>query len=352
MHILEPENPLLERWLSDHGLPPFRAKQIRRWLFGSKIENFREMTNLPSDLREALAQDFQFWTTRIAAHSCAEDGTEKLLLELTDRQRIECVLLREANRRTACISSQVGCAMGCVFCASGLDGVVRNLTAGEMVEQMLRLGRLLPEGERLSHIVIMGMGEPLANIDRLLPALAQAEKNDGLGISPRRVTISTVGLPDAINRLARGPTYYNLAVSLHAADDVLRNQLVPVNKTIGLSAVLKAADDYFAVSRRRLTFEYVLLDGVNDSKEHAVRLASLLAGRMALLNLIPYNRVEGLPYQTPDRETIDNFVVILENRGINIQLRRRKGSQIDAACGQLRRMGPQGKSTESVQLKI
>jgi 23S rRNA (adenine2503-C2)-methyltransferase len=219
-----------------------------------------------------------------------------------------------------------------------------------MVEQMLRLGRLLPEGERLSHIVVMGMGEPLANLDRLLPALGEAEKNDGFGISPRRVTISTVGLPDAMNRLARGPTYYNLAVSLHAADDALRNQLVPTNKTIGLRAVLKAADDYFAASRRRLTFEYVLLDGVNDSKEHAVRLASLLAGRMALLNLIPYNRVAGLPYQTPARETIDPFVAILENRGINIQLRRRKGSRIDAACGQLRR-GGQEESTESASLK-
>lgn len=351
MHILEPETPLLEDWLSNHCLPSFRARQIRRWLFGSKAQTFREMTNLPSDLREALSKDFQFWSTHIAAHSCAEDGTEKLLLELTDRERIECVLLRDANRRTACISSQVGCAMGCVFCASGLDGVVRNLTAGEMVEQLLRLGRLLPEGERLSHIVIMGMGEPLANIDRLLPALAEAAKKDGLGISPRRVTISTVGLPDAMDRLARGPAYYNLAVSLHAADDVLRNELVPVNKTIGLSAVLKAADDYFAASHRRLTFEYVLLGGINDSKEHATRLADLLAGRMALLNLIPYNRVEGLPYQTPERRTIDNFVGILENRGINIQLRRRKGSRIDAACGQLRRLRPPGESAGSVQPK-
>ena len=342
MHILDPGSQLLDRWITDRSLPRFRTRQIRRWLFDSKAESFREMTDLPSDLREDLARDFQFWTTRVAAHSRAEDGTEKLLLELHDQQRIECVLLREGGRRTICISSQVGCAMGCVFCASGLDGVVRNLTAGEIVEQMLRLARLLPEAERLSHIVVMGMGEPLANLDHLLRALAAAGDVDGLGISPRRVTISTVGLPAAIGLLAAGPVHYNLAVSLHAADDALRNKLVPVNKSSGLQAIIEAADGYFEASGRRLTFEYVLLGGINDSAADAVGLADLLAGRVALLNLIPYNRVEGLPYQTPTREAIDNFCKLLNDRGINVQVRRRKGARIDAACGQLRRMRPGG----------
>ena len=223
--------------------------------------------------------------------------------------------------------------MGCVFCASGLDGVARNLTAGEIVEQMLRLDRLLPEDERLSHIVVMGMGEPLANVDRLLPALDEASSPAGLGISARRITISTVGLPVAIQRLAEGNCRYNLAVSLHAPDDELRNQLVPVNKNIGLAEILAAADHYFESSGRRLTFEYVLLAGLNDQPDHARRLAALLRGRTALLNVIPYNPVADLPYRTPSASAVDRFLKILRDAGINVYVRERKGDKIDAACG-------------------
>jgi 23S rRNA (adenine2503-C2)-methyltransferase len=340
MHILEPGSNTVDTWVSNHDLPAFRSRQIRRWLFASRVESFDEMTDLPVTIREALNRDFQWWTTRVVTHCRDGDGTEKLLLELADGQRIECVLLRESGRRTICISSQVGCAMGCVFCASGLDGVVRNLSAGEMVEQMLRVSRLLPGDERLSHIVVMGMGEPLANVDRLLPALAEAGQSDGLGISPRRVTISTVGLPAAIRKLAAVEAHYNLAVSLHAANDSLRDKLVPVNKKTGLRSILSAADDYFSASGRRLTFEYVLLGGINDRRKDAVELAELLGERRILLNLIPYNPVKGLPYQTPDREAIGAFSNILAQRGVNIQIRRRKGSRIDAACGQLRRIKP------------
>lgn len=338
MHLLEPNSSELTDWLAERGIPAFRARQIRHWLFATRIEDFSDMTDLPATLREELTGQFRIWTTNIVTHSVAADGTEKLLLELADGQRIECVLLRDGPRRTICISSQVGCAMGCVFCASGLDGVVRNLTAGEIVEQMLRLARLLPEGERLSHIVVMGMGEPLANLDRLLPALAEAERQDGLGISPRRVTISTVGLPLAMHRLADRASKYNLAVSLHAPDDCLRNELVPVNRNTGLAEIMQAADRYFETSGRRLTFEYVLLADINDRAEHARRLAKLLRGRPALLNVIPYNPVAGLPYRTPSAESREAFLAILCEQGINVQVRRRKGNEIDAACGQLRRI--------------
>jgi len=336
-HLLQPDGQTLATWLSEHGWPAYRAAQIRGWLFAGRARSIDDMRNLPKELRTALATDFAMWTTRIVKHKQTEDGTEKLLLELADAQQIECVLLRDGVRRTICISTQVGCAMGCVFCASGLAGVARNLTSGEIVEQMLLLDRLLPAGERLSHIVVMGMGEPLANVDRLLPALKEASSPTGLGISPRRITISTVGIPPALHRLAEQGCRYNLAVSLHAPDDDLRNQLVPVNKNIGLAEILRAADHYFETSGRRLTFEYVLLADLNDRPDQAHRLAALLESRTALVNLIPYNPVAGLPYRTPSDRAVARFVEILRSRGINVQVRERKGDKIDAACGQLRR---------------
>jgi 23S rRNA (adenine2503-C2)-methyltransferase len=236
--------------------------------------------------------------------------------------------------------------MGCVFCASGIDGVVRNLTTGEIVEQLLQLARLLPPHERLSHIVVMGMGEPLANLDRLLPALALAQHPDGLGISQRRITISTVGLPPAMDRLTAENPGYHLAVSLHAADDELRTRLVPVNKAIGVAEVMAAADRYWEASGRRLTFEYVLLGEVNDSADHARRLARLIGGRAALLNVIPYNPVAGMPWKEPTNDARERFIGMLESTGINVQVRRRKGARINAACGQLRRLAAQATSDQ------
>ncbi len=227
--------------------------------------------------------------------------------------------------------------MGCVFCASGLDGVVRNLTRGEIVEQMLHLQRLLPADERLSNIVVMGMGEPLANLPALLPALRDAINPAGLGIGARKITVSTVGLPPAMDRLTAEDCQYHLAVSLHAPDDELRRQLVPVSRNIPLADVLAAADRFFDANHRRLTFEYVLLGDLNDSPAHARRLAELLAGRMALLNVIPYNPVAGLPYKSPTERAQEHFLRILAHAGINVQVRARKGDRIDAACGQLRR---------------
>jgi 23S rRNA (adenine2503-C2)-methyltransferase len=311
--------------------------QIRRWLFSKRAGDYAEMTDLPGPLREELAEHFPLWSTSIVAETQAEDGTEKLLLALADRRQVECVLLRDRVRRTFCISTQVGCGMGCTFCASGLGGLERNLTSGEIIEQVLRLQQRLRDDEKLSHVVVMGMGEPLANLDALLPALDVVRQDDGFRISARRITISTVGLPAAIDRLAGIGAPYRLAVSLHAPNDSLRSRLVPINDRVGLAALLAAADRYFRASGRRLTFEYVLLGGVNDQPEHARELARLLGRRTAFVNVIPYNHVGGLPYRTPSRAAQATFRQILVAAGIAVRFRHRKGSRIDAACGQLRR---------------
>ncbi len=329
--------PEMNSWLQEHGHPAFRANQIRRWLFDSRINEFEEMSDLPKKLRADLVENFKFWETKILVQQQSSDGTEKLLLGLQGGGEIECVLLRDGIRRTICVSSQVGCAMGCVFCASGLNGVERSLTWSEICEQALRLSRLLPADERLSHIVMMGMGDPLANLSGVLPALEEATSPDGLGISARRITISTVGIPAAIRKLADQDCRYHLAISLHAPNDELRNQLVPVNAKTGLNAILGASEYFFEHTGRRLTFEYVLLAGINDQPEHASELAELLAGRGALLNVIPYNPVAGLPYRTPEAKVIFRFRDILESQGIVIKFRQRKGDDINAACGQLRR---------------
>jgi 23S rRNA (adenine2503-C2)-methyltransferase len=338
LSIFEQTPAGLRDWFVQNGLPAYRAGQVRKWLFQKRAAGFDEMTDLPATLRDRLAGEFQIWTTKIVDHRTAADGAEKLLLELGDAQRIECVLLRDDKKHcTACISTQVGCAMGCAFCATGIDGLVRNLSAGEIIEQILQLQRLLQANERLSHVVVMGMGEPLLNLDALLPALAAAVDRNGLGISARRITISTVGLPEGIRRLAHENCQYHLAVSLHAANDALRNQIVPANRGFGVAAILAAADNYFEQTGRRVTFEYVLLAGVNDGPEHAGELAKLLRGRPALINVIPYNCVPGLPYRTPLPSVTARFVEALEHGGLNVNIRHRKGDRIAAACGQLRR---------------
>ncbi len=338
--LLEQSSAQLREWFTGQGLPGYRAGQVRKWLFQKRAESFDRMTDLSAELRSRLAEEFQIWTTKIDRHRESADGSEKLLLALHDDERIECVLLRDDKQHcTVCISSQVGCAMGCAFCATGIDGVVRNLTGGEIIEQMLQLQRLLKPEERLSHVVVMGMGEPLLNLDAVLMGLEAAVSRDGLGIGVRRVTISTVGIPDGIRRLARENCPYHLAVSLHAPDDALRNELVPANRGFGIAAVLAAADEYFERTGRRVTFEYVLLAGINDRPEHARQLVQLLRGRPSLVNLIPYNPVEGLPYRTPAPAVTAQFAEVLTQGGLETAIRYRKGDRISAACGQLRRSG-------------
>jgi 23S rRNA (adenine2503-C2)-methyltransferase len=226
--------------------------------------------------------------------------------------------------------------MGCVFCASGLLGLKRNLSTGEILEQVLRLDRLLPLEERITNVVVMGMGEPLANLPNVLPALESLNEKGGMGLGARRITISTVGLPDRIRELARTGKQFNLAVSLHAPNPELRNELVPVNEQIGLDAVMAAADEYFDVTGRRVSYEYVLLRDRNDLPDHAHQLARLLRGRNAHVNLIPMNTVAELPFHDPSNDRVHDFVAILEQAGIVATVRKRKGADIDAACGQLR----------------
>jgi 23S rRNA (adenine2503-C2)-methyltransferase len=245
--------------------------------------------------------------------------------------------MAEDERRTACISTQIGCGMGCIFCASGLKGLERNLTRAELVEQVVRLRNLLPAGEKLTNLVVMGMGESLANFENLIAALDQICAPGGLGLGQRRVTISTVGLPEKIERLAALDRQYHLAVSLHAPTEFLRDKLIPINAKVGLGPVVAAADAYFQQSGRQVTFEYVLLRGVNDSADEARALGELLAARKAHVNVIPYNPVEGLPFERPSAVAIQRFVAIVRSRGVSISVRKTKGRQIDAACGQLRR---------------
>jgi 23S rRNA (adenine2503-C2)-methyltransferase len=324
-------------WLKERGYPAHHARQVRRWLLVNRAESFEQMTDLPKPLRSELAEAFTLFSTGIAAHQRAKDGTHKLVLRLHDGQHIECVLLQEDNRRTTCISTQVGCGMGCVFCASGLNGVVRNLTAGEIVEQLVRLRNLLPADERLTHIVVMGMGEPLANLDNLVAALDVATSKDGFNLSARHITISTVGLPVKIRRLADVGRHYHLAVSLHAPNDPLRTRIVPTNDKTGLPEILAAADYFFQKTGRQVTCEYVLLSGINDTLAEAKELVRLLRRHHAHVNLIPFNDVEGLPYRRPTQEALTSFVDCLRKGGVSVKVRKRKGSEIDAACGQLRR---------------
>jgi 23S rRNA (adenine2503-C2)-methyltransferase len=351
--LLDVSSDELTAWIAAHQEPPMRARQLHRWIVAARAESFDQMTDLPLNLRRALAQNFEPLGTQIAHHSKSPDGTHKLLLRLTDRQRIECVLIQENRRRTACISTQVGCGMGCVFCASGLNGLARNLTSGEILEQLIRLRNLLPLSQRLTHIVVMGMGEPLANLDALLVALEIAGTKDGLDIGARHVTISTVGLPTKIRRLAELGKQYSLAVSLHAPNNLLRTRIVPTNDKTGLAEILFAAEYFFERTGRQVTYEYVLLKGINDSLEQAKELGQLLHGRRAHVNLIPFNDVAGLPYQSPTPAALSAFVNTLRSGGISVKVRKRKGSTIDAACGQLRRQMDMENSPElSAQLTV
>jgi 23S rRNA (adenine2503-C2)-methyltransferase len=327
----------LRTWMVERGHPGYHARQVFRWVFAHRAERFEAMSDLPKRLREQIDEEWTIFGTEVVHHHVAPDGTDKLLLACTDGRRVECVLMAEEDRRTVCISTQVGCGMGCVFCASGLKGVERNLSKGEILEQVIRLRNLLPADERLTNLVVMGMGESLANLDNLIAALDWLCAPEGLGLGQRRVTISTVGLPEKMLKLAALDRQYHLAVSLHAATESLRNELVPINSKIGLNAVIEAADAYFQQSGRQVTFEYVLLRGINDRAEDAEALANLLRARKAHVNLIPYNPVAGLPYERPSPAAVQRFVGIVRSRGVSVSVRKTKGREIDAACGQLRR---------------
>jgi 23S rRNA (adenine2503-C2)-methyltransferase len=331
------------------GQPGYRAKQVVQWLYEKRAKSFAEMSDLPAALRGQLEQSFSFDQLQVVRVLGSEDTTRKFLFRLADGALIESVLIpaspalygEASDRRTICISTQVGCAYGCKFCASGLDGWSRNLDAGEIVEQVLKVEEA--SGERINNIVFMGMGEPLANYQNLMRAIGIINAPWGVGLGARHITISTSGLAPQIRQLADQPLQVRLAISLHGATDEVRQQIMPVNRKYPLAVLLEACAYYVERKKQRLTFEYILIEGVNDSPEQAVALARHARRLKAMVNCIPYNTVEGLSWQRPSDARQDAFLEVLQRAGIAATLRREKGHDIAAACGQLRRQNlPEG----------
>jgi 23S rRNA (adenine2503-C2)-methyltransferase len=331
----------LEADFRAHAEPAYRAKQITDWLFTKRADSFDQMTNLPQALRDRLAEQFAFERLEQVRVLGSKDTTQKFLFRLRDGNLIESVLIpaspalygERSDRRTICVSTQVGCAYGCKFCASGLEGFSRNLEASEIVQQLISVEAA--SGERIDNVVFMGMGEPLANLENLLRAIHIINAPWGLEIGARHITVSTSGLASQIRKLANEPMQFRLAISLHGATDEVRSQIMPVNRKYNLATLLAACDVYVA-RKKRLMFEYILIGGVNDTDEQAHLLAKHAARLSAKINLIPYNTVEGLEWSRPSRARQERFHTILREHGITVTLRREKGHDIAAACGQLR----------------
>jgi 23S rRNA (adenine2503-C2)-methyltransferase len=332
----------LEDKVREFGQPPYRARQIADWLYQKRIQSFDEMTDLPQGFRKRLADQFDFSKIDIVRVLGSRDTTRKFLFRLSDGNLIESVLIpaspalygSRSDRRTICISTQVGCAYGCKFCASGLEGFSRNLKPNEIVDQIIAVER--ESGEKIDNIVFMGMGEPLANFDNVICAIRIINAPWGLGIGARHITVSTSGLAPQIRKLADESLQIRLAISLHGATDEVRNQIMPINRRYNIETLLSACDYYTLRKKQRLSFEYILIAGVNDSDEQARLLARQAKRLSAKVNLIPYNTVHGLPWSRPSQDRQEAFLSILRERGIPATLRREKGHDIDAACGQLR----------------
>jgi 23S rRNA (adenine2503-C2)-methyltransferase len=338
--------------LAERHEPAFRAKQILTWLYKKRVRSWDEMTDLSKPLRTWLAETFDLMPAELVLNKQSEDVTDKLLLEMRDRSLIETVIIRapqdgvglDHSRKTICISTQVGCAMGCVFCASGLAGLKRDLNAGEIVAQLLqvcyredaRTPRAHMELASFDNIVVMGMGEPLANYDHLIRALTILNADWGLGFGARRITISTSGLVPKILKLAEEELGFRLAISLHGATDEVREKIMPVNKAFPLAKLIPAARAFAEKHGRMITLEFILIEEVNDSLEQAQKLRDIARDLHAHVNLIPYNTVEGLPWKRPSITRQERFADVLRAARISVTLRREKGHDIAAACGQLR----------------
>ncbi|HOB74768.1 MAG TPA: 23S rRNA (adenine(2503)-C(2))-methyltransferase RlmN [Phycisphaerae bacterium] len=364
-HLLGTTVEQFSAFLAEHQEPAYRAKQVFDWVYRKGADSFEVMSNLSKPLRALLAEHWDIYTSTISRRWESSDGTVKLLLEWSDGANSECVLIPEEDRNTACISSQVGCPVGCHFCASGLSGLERQLTAGQIVEQAMRVRQLCERpGEaeakprrgpsraaapnhdgRLSNIVFMGLGEPLANYANVVTAIRLINSAEGMNIGARKITVSTVGLPSQIMRLANENLQINLAISLHAPNDELRRQIIPWAEKISIDEIVEAARYYFEKTGRELTIEYILLGNLNDQPEHAYELVRLARKMRCNVNLIRYNPVPGLPFERPTSFAAHKFVERLRERGVNAHVRKSRGADIDAACGQLRRASRAGKST-------
>ena len=342
----------LEAFAKECGQPKFRAKQLTEWLYKKRVQSWDEMTNLPTKWREQLKDHFLFESAKPLFNQQSQDVTNKLLMKLGDESLIETVLIRapmegvgqKTSRITVCISTQVGCAYGCKFCASGLMGWKRDLLAGEIVAQLMQVCRLeddrtpraKPEIPSFDNIVVMGMGEPLANYDQLMKALRIVNADWGLKFGARRITVSTSGLVPQIQKLAEEPIQFRLAISLHGATNHVRTKIMPVNRRYPLEELIPAAKSFAGKHGRMLTLEYILIEEVNDSLEQATALAEIARQLHAHINLIPYNRVDGLDWKRPSHTRQNRFGDILKKAKVSYTIRREKGHDIDAACGQLR----------------
>lgn len=330
--------PALTDFFSELGQPEYRAKQLMEWIYHHNVCDFEQMTNFSKNLRQQLKEKAVIGAGEIIARQEAADGTVKLAIAFAEDKIVECVILRYHHGITLCLSSQVGCKMGCTFCASGLGGFAANLTTAEIVEQIWRANQeLAPHDLRVGHLVYMGMGEPLDNYQEVIGSIRFANNPAAFNIGMRNITLSTSGVVPGIRRLAEEELPLTLSISLHAPLDYLRDQIMPINQRYPLAELLSAVRDYARISRRRVTFEYILLAGFNDQQIHAEKLASLLAGILANVNVIPYNEVPGLPWHAPSDKQVRSFLRALEARGVTATLRRELGPEIEAACGQLRR---------------
>lgn len=339
--VLGTEPQAMDEALIGQGWPKFRGKQIRRWVFERLVADPDAMSDLSKADRQRVREQMQFATASILRRQDSSDGTRKLLLGWEGGATAETVMIPDGDRRTACVSSQVGCPVGCKFCASGLAGVKGNLSAAQIVEQIFFLNQLLKQEEgpdaRVTNVVFMGMGEPMSNYANVMTAIRVLHDPQCFNLGARRITISTVGVPTKMRELADEQLPINLAISLHAPNEPLRKQLIPWAEHFALDEILDAARDYFDRTGREITLEYILLAGVNDRPEHARELAKVCRTMRANVNLIRYNEVEGLPFGRPKADDVVRFQEILRAAGVNAHVRKSRGRDIDAACGQLRR---------------
>jgi 23S rRNA (adenine2503-C2)-methyltransferase len=327
----------LKDWLSENGEKPFRAEQIFDWLYKKRVSSFEDMSNLSKTLRDKLSEGFQLTTLKTVIKQQSADGTIKFLFELQDGYSIETVLMRHDYGNSVCVTTQVGCRIGCTFCASTLGGLKRHLEAGEIVSQVVTVQQELDEtDERVSSVVIMGIGEPFDNYDNMLSFLKIINDDKALNIGARHITVSTSGIVPKIYQFADEDMQINFAISLHAPNTELRSRLMPINRAYKLDDLMKSVRYYIDKTGRRVSFEYGLFGGVNDSEEHAEELAALLKGIKCHVNLIPVNYVPERDYVRTPKDKIFAFEKTLKKRGINVTIRREHGSDIDAACGQLR----------------
>ena len=323
----------LEKFLIDNNEKKYRASQIFEWLYDKRVSSFSLMTNLSKDLILLLESSFSISKLEIISEE-KDIGVSKYLFKLFDGEHIESVLMRHNYGLSLCISSQVGCNMNCSFCESGRRKKVRNLNAYEMILQIMMIEELI--NEKITHIVIMGIGEPFDNFDNLVRFIKIANFHKSLNIGSRHITVSTCGIVPKIYEFSKLPFQVNLAISLHAPNDELRNKLMPINKVYPLKELMRSVKDYISLTNRRVTFEYILLDGINDSKAHAKELCSLVKGLNCYINLIPYNENSNISYKRSKKDTIMNFYDIIKKENVNVTIRREFGSNISAACGQLR----------------